>query len=440
MDKFFTGPIANLSSKQSENNQLQAKSIEDIFKNIYGKEAVCSGFVYQFFVVYRYICSSVQLFDFFKENFFTAFNCNTQQDKTKIIMERTIDLIAMWLDGFYIIDFQQNQDLFDEMERFIDVDIKEYDYNKSKVLFNLLHYPNVEFNLFAKASNPKLTKINKILKKQSESKKLAKTLNSAIKKKIFASNSKKNNSSLIGKKIRSSSKSRSKSTDQLNTTVEDLNSTIGSVKRADFYIKDFDDELIVSQLTLIEWDNFLDVHVCHCLNSKAQGVNCDSKSPIDPNNINAQTCLFVDNYLSKSLYKMIQFNYLVTHWITAEILLMESSKSQASIIAKFLKIAKKCCDLYNFSSAFAIYDGLQDITIRNLPAWQQVPAKTVHNLEKLASLKRLFQNEPFIIYKLSKTTTLPIIPSMHLFLLNVQQSELGSFQLANGLWKWAKLG
>lgn len=28
---------------------------------------------------------------------------------------------------------------------------------------------------------------------------------------------------------------------------------------------------------------------------------------------------------------------------------------------------------------------------------------------------------------------------MHLFLLNVQQSEHGSFQLANGEWKWSKL-
>ncbi len=130
----------------------------------------------------------------------------------------------------------------------------------------------------------------------------------------------------MSKKIRSNSKSRSKSTDQLNTTLESLNSTSTRRAAAEFYINDHSDELIVSQLTLIEWDNFLDIHVCHCLNSKAQGVNCDAKQPIDPSNINAQTCLFVDNYLSKSVYKMIQFNYSVTHWVTAEILLIESLK------------------------------------------------------------------------------------------------------------------
>ena len=162
-----------------------------------------------------------------------------------------------------------------------------------------------------------------MLNKERESKKVK-----TLKKKLYNKNAESNNiASLISKKIRSSSKNRSKSTDHLNArSMEDLNSTIGSIKKTDFYLKDYKDELIVSQLTLIEWDNFLDIHVCHCLNSKAQGVNCDSRQPIDPNNINAQTCLFVDNYLSKSLYKMIQFNYLVTHWVAAEILLMESSK------------------------------------------------------------------------------------------------------------------
>lgn len=73
-------------------------------------------------------------------------------------------------------------------------------------------------------------------------------------------------------------------------------------------------------------DNFLDIHVCHCLNSKAQGVNSDSRQPIDPNAINAQSCLFVDNYLSKSVYKMIHFNYLITHWVSSEILIADNVK------------------------------------------------------------------------------------------------------------------
>ena len=57
------------------------------------------------------------------------------------------------------------------------------------------------------------------------------------------------------------------------------------------------------------------------------------------------------------------------------------------MIVKFLKIAKKCCDCFNFSSAFAILDGLQDITVSNLPAWQQVPSKSMHQLEKVSSAK-----------------------------------------------------
>jgi hypothetical protein len=44
-----------------------------------------------------------------------------------------------------------------------------------------------------------------------------------------------------------------------------------------------------------------------------------------------------------------------------------------------------------------------------------------------------------MISELTKTSTNPVIPSMHLFLLIVQQNEHGSFQLKNGNWKWSKL-
>ena len=54
---------------------------------------------------------------------------------------------------------------------------------------------------------------------------------------------------------------------------------------------------------------------------------------------------------------------------------------------KFLKIIKKCYNWSNFSTAFSIYEGLQDITIRNLPAWQHVSNKMMYILEKIASFK-----------------------------------------------------
>lgn len=57
------------------------------------------------------------------------------------------------------------------------------------------------------------------------------------------------------------------------------------------------------------------------------------------------------------------------------------------LIMRFLKIAKKCCDLGNISSAFSIYEGLQDITVRNLPAWQHVSGKSMQSFEKIISFK-----------------------------------------------------
>lgn len=104
---------------------------------------------------------------------------------------------------------------------------------------------------------------------------------------------------------------------------------------------------------------------------------------------------------------MIQFNYLLAHWVSAEILLCDNLKvkikksqdeknqfskinsfqGQVEMITKFLKIAKNCYTWSNYSTSFSIYDGLQDITIRNLPAWQQVSSKMIHVLEKISSFK-----------------------------------------------------
>lgn len=39
---------------------------------------------------------------------------------------------------------------------------------------------------------------------------------------------------------------------------------------------------------------------------------------------------------------------------------------------------------------------------------------------------------------MSQSNNQPVIPSMHLFLMTVQQNEHGSFQFTNGLWKWSK--
>jgi hypothetical protein len=71
-----------------------------------------------------------------------------------------IIFLFIQLDGFFIIDFQQNQELIDEAERFILNDIRAFDEEKSKVLLDLLHNPHIEFDLFVNNN-----KVSKKLKK-----------------------------------------------------------------------------------------------------------------------------------------------------------------------------------------------------------------------------------------------------------------------------------
>ena len=216
-------------------------------------------------------------------------------------------------------------ELASEMERFIENEIKLYSSSKSKILINLLYNPSVEFNLFANKQSKFGILLNdkKHKKLDQQTKKVNRILNGAIKRKTLISNL--NSLSTNGAAAKLCNK-RSKSSDILLNNDDSLSNNHSYYRREAFSIADHPICVIASQLTLIEWDNFLDIHVCHCLNSKAQGVNCDAKQPIDPNNISTEQCLFVDNYLSKSVYKMIQFSFLLSHWVSAEILLIDNIK------------------------------------------------------------------------------------------------------------------
>jgi hypothetical protein len=39
------------------------------------------------------------------------------------MLRRSIDLLKMWIDGFYVIDFQQNDQLYKLFEHFIDKEV-----------------------------------------------------------------------------------------------------------------------------------------------------------------------------------------------------------------------------------------------------------------------------------------------------------------------------
>ena len=69
-------------------------------------------------------------------------------------MTKRFDCLFVFADGFYIIDFQQNIDLANEMEKFIENEVKMFCDKKARLLLDLLYHPSVEFNLFAQKEGP----------------------------------------------------------------------------------------------------------------------------------------------------------------------------------------------------------------------------------------------------------------------------------------------
>ena len=73
-------------------------------------------------------------------------------------------------------------------------------------------------------------------------------------------------------------------------------------------------------------------------------------------------------------------------------------------------------------------------------AWKNLPSKCAQLKEELASLKLFLKsdNACFSGEKGSQRRA-PTIPCVLLFLIHVQQQEIGGFKLANGMFRWSKM-
>jgi hypothetical protein len=59
------------------------------------------------------------------------------QDVKETMLRRSIDLLKMWIDGFYVIDFQQNDQLYKLFEHFIDKEVAILILKKKIIIFDL---------------------------------------------------------------------------------------------------------------------------------------------------------------------------------------------------------------------------------------------------------------------------------------------------------------
>ncbi|XP_072196250.1 kinase non-catalytic C-lobe domain-containing protein 1 isoform X2 [Excalfactoria chinensis] len=185
-------------------------------------------------------------------------------------------------------------------------------------------------------------------------------------------------------------------------------------------------------------------HPVHFLNSRALGVK-DKCAAVQKAAATEEGSFKVCNLF---LSKCIQDQYLiqllrnadsVSTWVAAEIVTCHTSKLQVSLLSKFLLIAKSCYEQRNFATAMQILAGLENLIVRQLPAWKILPAKVAEIIEELKAVEVFLKSDSLCLMEGERFKTLPTIPSAHVLAMHVQQLETGGFTMTNGAHKWTKL-
>lgn len=228
-------------------------------------------------------------------------------------------------------------------------------------------------------------------------------------------------------------------------------------------ILDHSSRVIAEQLTLIQQDLFFHIHPVHFLNSRAYGIGVGrNQSPTKErdNMFGFSTgsprasemsslgvgpvCREQNMYVSEPstdglLEELLEHAHDVSLWVAVEICSASSIKAQLALITKFVNTARYCCEIRNYSTCIQIVDALEMFVIRQLPAWRQVPTKTTETLEELKAVKVLLKTDSSWLMKSEASREKPTIPCFLLFVIHVQQQELGGFTLPNDMYKWTKM-
>ena len=64
-----------------------------------------------------------------------------------------------------------------------------------------------------------------------------------------------------------------------------------------------------------------------------------------------------------------------------------STQSQVGALTKFLATAQLCVEIRNYATALAIIAGLDNLLVRQLPAWKHLSAKAATLMDDLEALQ-----------------------------------------------------
>ena len=84
------------------------------------RNALCEGYIHQYFYCFRYFVTPAEFLDFLMIKFVAASLSLSPEAAVPVkVKARAVDLLQVWIEGYYSIDFKHNPDLTNLLYDFI---------------------------------------------------------------------------------------------------------------------------------------------------------------------------------------------------------------------------------------------------------------------------------------------------------------------------------
>uniref|UniRef100_A0A8C2UA88 Kinase non-catalytic C-lobe domain-containing protein 1 n=1 Tax=Coturnix japonica TaxID=93934 RepID=A0A8C2UA88_COTJA len=440
------------TEKHKCNNQngirvLQAGTPLGLMAYLYSRNAFLEGYVQQFLYTFRYFCTQEEFLQFILDRISSTLSSASLDPSSSLtkICNRSFCILQAWIEDCYNVDFATNVNLLHTLKEFI----------SSKVA-PLNGYGEHLLTLLEDASARKCgssQQCSSMENGEEEEEEERKTLHS-ICKKLSEDMFRKNFNWKLSKGMGPIAHYQRERLYTISSVLpkpcyssftEEFPVSFAKADEVGPYLlTEYSVQQLCCQLTLLQQELFHKCHPVHFLNSRALGVK-DKCAAVQKAAATEEVSFKVCNLF---LSKCIQDQYLiqllrnadsVSTWVAAEIVTCHTSKLQVSLLSKFLLIAKSCYEQRNFATAMQILAGLENLIVRQLPAWKILPAKVAEIIEELKAVEVFLKSDSLCLMEGERFKTLPTIPSAHVLAMHVQQLETGGFTMTNGAHKWTKL-
>ncbi|XP_008948458.1 PREDICTED: protein very KIND, partial [Merops nubicus] len=439
------------TEKHQSNNQsgvrvLQAGTPLGLMAYLYSRNAFLEGYVQQFLYTFRYFCTQEEFLQFLLDRISSTLSSASLDPSTSLtkICNRSFYILQAWIEDCYSVDFATNTDLLCTLKEFISSKVAPLN-GYGERLLSLLEDASAR----GRGSAHQGSSMDKC---QEGSKEDRKTLHS-ICKKLSEDVSRKGFNWKLSKGMGPIAQYQR---ERLYTSLSILpkpcyNSFTEfpvSFAKSDevglYLLTEYSAQQLCCQLTLLQQEVFHKCHPVHFLNSRALGVKdkCVAvQKAVSSETVSLKVCnLFLSKCTQDQyLLQLLRNADSVSTWVAAEIVTCHTSKLQVRLLSKFLLIAKCCYEQRNFATAMQILAGLENLIVRQLPAWKILPAKVAEIMEDLKAVEVFLKSDSLCLMEGERFKTLPTIPSAHVLAMHVQQLETGGFTMTNGAHKWAKL-